>query len=105
MRLTSPFIAGLVAAFAEPFHGWFYLIPTLVNQWLWPDGEAAMLGLAMVTFTVQYLALFALIAASARLIKLAKDFAGPRRSIKLVPISSRCGYFCQSFRQISKYPK
>jgi len=61
-----------------PLNAWFHLLPTVVDHWLLPDGEALMLALAMLVFTVQYFVLFAVAAATSPLILIAMDFlAGP----------------------------
>jgi len=75
--IASPFFAGVFAS--SPLDAWFHLLPTAVDQWLRPEGEALMLALAMLVFTAQNLALFAFAAATPPLIGLALDFlAAPR---------------------------
>jgi len=81
--IASPFFAGVFAN--SPLDPWFHLLPALVDQWLWPEGDVLMLALAMLVFTVQYLVLFAVAAATPPLILLAVDFlAGPRHHSGLV---------------------
>src|SRR6185369_1370078 len=75
--IASPFLAGVFAS--SPLDPWFHLLPTVVDQWLWPEGDVLMLAVSMMVFTVQYLVLFAVAAATPPLILLALDFlAGPR---------------------------
>jgi hypothetical protein len=77
LGIGSPFAAG---AFANsPLHAWFYLLPTAVDQWLWPEGDLQMVALAMAVFTIQYLALFAVATAAPPLIRIALDFLSPPR--------------------------
>ena len=84
--IASPFLASMFAH--GPLHEWFYALPTAVDQLLWPEGDGPMLALAMLVFTFQYLALFAVAAATPPLILRARDFLagehgrgvmGPRR--------------------------
>lgn len=75
--IASPFVAGVFAH--SPFDAWFYLLPTAVDQWLWPEGDALMLALSMMVFTIQYLALFAAATVIPPLIRLALDFLAPPR--------------------------
>jgi hypothetical protein len=77
LGISSPFFADVFAN--GPLHGWFHLLPTAVDQWLWPEGDVQMLAPAMLVFTGQYLALFALAAATPPLIRLALDFLAPPR--------------------------
>jgi len=81
--IASPFFAGVFAS--TPFAAWFHLLPTAVDQWLWPEGDTLMLAVSMMVFTVQYLVLFAVAAATPPLILVALDFlAGPRRRSRLM---------------------
>jgi len=74
--IASPFFADVFAG--SPLEAWFHLLPTAIDQWLWPEGEALMLALAMLVFTVQYLVLFAVAAATPPVILIVVDFlAGP----------------------------
>jgi hypothetical protein len=80
---ASPVIANIGGDFSNPathhglFYAWFYLFPTMVDQWLWPDGDALMVTLAMFVFTVQYLTLFGVGAALFRLATIKKGFHQP----------------------------
>jgi hypothetical protein len=51
----------------------------MVDQWLWPEGPILMLPLAMVVFTMQYLALFAGVAALLQFARVAQDFISPHK--------------------------
>lgn len=75
--IASPFLAGIFAD--GPLHPWFFVLPTAVDLLLWPEGESLMLALAMLVFTLQYLALFAVAVATPPLIRLAQDFLAPPR--------------------------
>jgi hypothetical protein len=75
LGIASPFFADVFAN--GPLHEWFHLLPTAVDQWLWAEGDALMLALAMLVYTVQYLVLFAVAAGTPPLIRLALDFLVP----------------------------
>jgi hypothetical protein len=83
LGVVSPFLVNLGPAGAATsdglFHAWFYALPTMVDLWLWPEGPVLMLLLAMVVFTVQYLALFAAIVGLLQFAKLAQDFINPHK--------------------------
>jgi len=70
--IASPFLAGMFGH--GPLHEWFYALPTAVDQLLWPEGDVLTLALAMLAFTVQYVVLFAVAAATPPLILRALDF-------------------------------
>jgi hypothetical protein len=81
--IASPFVAGVFGD--GPLHVWFHVLPTAVDQWLWPQGDVLMVAVAMVVFTVQYLLLFGVATAIAPLVRLTLDFlAGPRHRGGLV---------------------
>jgi hypothetical protein len=69
LGMLSPFFAGVFAN--GPLHAWFHLLPTVVDQWLWPEGDVLMLAVAMLVFFLQYLALFTVAAGTPPLIRLA----------------------------------
>ena len=81
LGVASPFLVNLGPAGAATsdglFHAWFYALPTMVDLWLWPEGPIPMLLLAMVVFTMQYLALFAVVAGLLQFAKVAQDFISP----------------------------
>jgi hypothetical protein len=81
LGVASPFLVNLGPAGAATsdglFHAWFYAMPTMVDLWLWPEGPILMLLLAMVVFTVQYLALFAAVAGLLQFAKVTQDFIRP----------------------------
>jgi hypothetical protein len=81
LGVASPFLVNLgpvgAATSNGPFRAWFYVLPTMVDLWLWPEGPILMLLLAMVVFIVQYLALFAAVAGLLQLAKVAQDFIRP----------------------------
>jgi hypothetical protein len=83
LGVTSPFLVNLGPAGAATsdglFHAWFYALPTIVDQWVWPEGPILMMMLAMLVFTVQYLALFATLAGLLQFSKVAKDFISPHK--------------------------
>lgn len=82
LGVISPFIVntmGLRSASSGLLHTWFMLLPSVVDQWLWPDGAMAMLALATLVLTFQYLTLFAMCAAIWPLSKVALDFVRPPR--------------------------
>ncbi|MBI5277797.1 MAG: hypothetical protein HY854_15200 [Burkholderiales bacterium] len=87
LGIASPFLVNLGPADAAAsdglFHAWFYAMPTVVDLWLWPDGPIPMLLLAMVVFTVQYLALFAAVAGLLQFAKVAQDFISPYKHRRL----------------------
>jgi hypothetical protein len=82
---ASPSISSLGGDFSDPatrhglFYAWFYLVPTTADQWFWPEGDALVVALAVVVFTLQYLALFGLVLALWRLAIFTKDFFSPYR--------------------------
>ena len=81
LGVASPSLVNLGPAGAAtsdgPFNAWFYALPTMVDLWLWPEGPILMMLLAMVVFTVQYLALFAAVAGLLQFAKVAQDFISP----------------------------
>ncbi len=82
--VASPFFAGAFAS--SPLDAWFHVLPTAVDQWLWPDGDVLMLAVSMMVFTIQYLVLFAVAAVTPPLILLAVDFlAEEQRSGQIAP--------------------
>lgn len=85
LGFASPFIAYMGGGFADPathdgiFYAWFLAVPAAVDQLVWPETDAGMLALAIAVYTVQYLVLFALLAASMPAARVLQDFiAGPR---------------------------
>ena len=83
--IASPFLVGVLLA-SSPLDPWFHLLPAAVDQWLWPEGDALRVAVSMMVFTVQYLVLFAVAAATPPLILVALDFfaAAPRHRRGLV---------------------
>jgi len=83
MGVASPFIVGFgppdAATSGGLFHAWFYVLPTVVDQWLWPEEPILMQLLAMTVLTVQYLALFAAVAGSHQLAQVMNDFIRPHK--------------------------
>src|SRR5688572_12057357 len=81
LGIASPFFVNLGPAGAATsdglFHAWFYALLTMVDLWLWPEDPIRMLLLAMLVFTVQYLALFAAVAGLLQFAKVAQDFISP----------------------------
>lgn len=81
LGVASPFLVNLGPAGAATsdglFHAWFYALPTMVDLWLWPEDPIRMLLLAMMVFTVQYLALFAAVAGLLQFAKVTQDFISP----------------------------
>lgn len=85
LACASPFIAHLGGGFADPathhgiFYVWFMAIPATVDQLVWPESDVGMIMLAVMVYTVQYLALFALLAAPLPAARFLQDFiAGPQ---------------------------
>jgi hypothetical protein len=82
---ASPLIANLGGDFSDPgtrhglFYAWFYLVPTTVDQWFWPEGDALMVALAVFVYTLQYLALFGVVLALWPIASITKDFVSPHR--------------------------
>lgn len=83
MGVASPFLVSFgppdAATSDGLFHAWFYVLPTVVDQWLWPEEPILMQLLAMTVLTVQYLALFAAVAGSLRLARVLNDFILPHK--------------------------
>ena len=83
LGVASPFLVNFGPAGAATsdglFHAWFYALPTMVDLWLWPEGPILMLLLAMVVFSVQYLALFAAVVGLLQCAKVAQDFISPHK--------------------------
>jgi hypothetical protein len=57
-------------------YAWFYWLPSIVSYWVNPEADAAFVALSMAVYTVQYLALFGLLAWSTVAVKFAVDFVG-----------------------------
>jgi hypothetical protein len=83
MGVASPFLV----AFGPPdaatsdglFHAWFYLLPTAVDQWLWPEEPIVMQLLAMAVLAAQYLALFGAVAGLLQIARVMHDFIRPHK--------------------------
>jgi hypothetical protein len=83
MGVASPFLVGFGPADAAKsdglFHTWFYVLPTLVDQWIWPEEPIVMQLLAMAVLSVQYLALFAAVAGLLQFASVMNDFIRPHK--------------------------
>lgn len=58
---------------------WFFWLPGWVHYWLWPETALGLMAMTMAVYTVQYLALFALLAALAPIARLVRDFMWPHK--------------------------
>jgi hypothetical protein len=83
MGVASPFFGsfgpGDAAKSDGLFHARFYVLPTLVDQWIWPEEPIVMRLLAMTVLTVQFLALFAAVAGLMQLAGVMNDFIKPHK--------------------------
>lgn len=60
-------------------YAWFRWGPMLVDQWFLPQGDAAMLALAVLVLTLQYAALFAVFAGVRPALMVLHHFLGTPR--------------------------
>ena len=83
MGVASPFLVNFgprdAATSDGLFHAWFYVLPTVVDQWLWPEEPILMQLLAMAVLTVQHLALIAAVAGLLHLARVMHDFIRPHK--------------------------
>lgn len=79
LACMSPALVSLGPDYADPssrsgvFFTWFYRLPIAVDQWVWPEGDGLMLGLAVAVYALQYLAVTAALLVGIALAKHVSD--------------------------------
>jgi hypothetical protein len=68
----SPEMSSLASA-------WFFWLAGWVHLWVWPKSALGFTAMTMAVYTVQYMALFALVAALAPVARLVRDFMRPHK--------------------------
>lgn len=58
---------------------WFFWLAGWVHLWMWPESAIGLMAMTIAVYTVQYLALFALLAALVRSAHLIRNFLRPHK--------------------------
>jgi hypothetical protein len=58
---------------------WFFWLAGWVHYWVWPESASGLMAMTMAVYTLQYLALFALLAALRPAARLVQDFMRPHK--------------------------
>jgi hypothetical protein len=73
---ASPFMINVGPDTPRVLYAWFYWLPGVVSNWLWPDSDIGFMALTMAVYMAQYFAVFIFVAAVA---PLTRDFIRPHK--------------------------